>query len=54
MVLTRCQVRAFCYGLREWNAVFAETDFKLTDGIPRKQGFKALTIRKTGGRAVAA
>lgn len=26
-------VRAFCMGLRAWNPIFEETDFKLTDGI---------------------
>jgi len=41
------ELRAFCQGLRDWNSVFDETDFKFTDGIPVKQGFKALTIRKT-------
>ena len=41
------QVRAFCVGLREWNPLFEETDFKLTDGLPPGQGFKAFTLRKT-------
>ena len=40
-------VRAFCVGLRAWNSLFEETDFKLTDGIPLEQGFKAFTLRKT-------
>ncbi|KAL1503743.1 hypothetical protein AB1Y20_012213 [Prymnesium parvum] len=40
-------VRAFCNGLRSWNPVFLETDFKLTDGLPRAQAFKAFTLRKT-------
>ena len=40
-------VRAFCSGLRAWNPVFEETDFKLTDGIEANLAFRALTIRKT-------
>ena len=40
-------VRAFCMGLRKWNPLFEETDFKLTDGIQPGQGFKAFTLRKT-------
>lgn len=40
-------IRKFCYGLREWNPVFNETDFKLTDFISKKKLFKSLSIRKT-------
>mmetsp|Transcript_25839 Transcript_25839/g.39700 ORF Transcript_25839/g.39700 Transcript_25839/m.39700 type:complete len:559 (-) Transcript_25839:169-1845(-) len=40
-------IRNFCYGLRKWNPLFNETDFKLTDGIPRSKLFKSLSIRKT-------
>jgi predicted sulfurtransferase len=40
-------VRAFCYSLREWNPIFLETDFKLTDWIPKNKLFKSLSIRKT-------
>jgi len=40
-------VRSFCYGLRSWNPVFNETDFKLTDFVPRNMLFKSLSIRKT-------
>ena len=40
-------IRAFCEGLRRWKPIFLETDFKLTDGVPHAQRFKALTIRKT-------
>lgn len=41
-------VRGFCNGLRAWKPeLFNETDFKLTDGVAPKHGFKALTIRKT-------
>jgi len=39
-------VRAYCQGLREWNELFEETDFKFTDGLEHKKRFKALTIRK--------
>ena len=39
-------IRAFCEGLRKWNPVFLETDFKLTDGVPHAHRFKALTINK--------
>ena len=39
-------VRAFCMGLRAWNPIFNQTDFKLTDGLAPAHGFKALTIRK--------
>ena len=40
-------IRKFCYSLREWNPLFNETDFKLTDGIPKDKLFKSLSIRKT-------
>ena len=40
-------VRAFCMGLRKWNPLFEETDFKLTDGVPYAHRFKAFTLRKT-------
>jgi predicted sulfurtransferase len=40
-------IRSFCYGLREWNPVFNETDFKLTDFVPKSKLFKSLSIRKT-------
>jgi predicted sulfurtransferase len=40
-------VRKFCKGLRAWNPLFEETDFKLTDGLASKERFKALTVRKT-------
>ncbi len=39
-------LRAFCRALREWNPTFDETDFKFTDGLPKKQGFKSFSIRK--------
>lgn len=40
-------IRSFCYGLRDWNPMFNETDFKLTDNIPLNKLFKSLSIRKT-------
>ncbi|GAX14968.1 hypothetical protein FisN_12Lh332 [Fistulifera solaris] len=40
-------VRAFCTALREWNPLFNETDFKLTDWLPKDKLFKSLSIRKT-------
>ena len=40
-------VRDFCYSLREWDQLFLETDFKLTDWIPGNKLFKSLSIRKT-------
>ncbi len=41
-------VRAFCQALRDWDpTLFHETDFKITDGIPRRQLFKSLSVRKT-------
>ncbi|CAJ1959689.1 unnamed protein product [Cylindrotheca closterium] len=40
-------VRNFCYGLRKWNPLFDETDFKLTDFVPKNKLFKSLSIRKT-------
>ena len=40
-------VRSFCSGLRKWNPIFHETDFKLTDFVPRTKLFKSLSIRKT-------
>jgi predicted sulfurtransferase len=39
-------IRAFCQGLRDWNKLFMECDFKITDGLDNKKKFKALTIRK--------
>jgi len=39
-------VRGFCQGLRDWNPIFNETDFKITDGLPCSKRFKALTIQK--------
>jgi len=39
-------LRAFCQGLRDWNPIFEETDFKITDGLDWTKRFKALTIQK--------
>ena len=40
-------IRSFCYALRDWDDVFHDTDFKITDGIGRDKLFKSLSIRKT-------
>ena len=40
-------MRAFCYALREWDPVFCETDFKLTDGLERSSRFRSFSLRKT-------
>ena len=39
-------IRDFCIGLRALDAIFNETDFKITDGISRSKLFKSLSIRK--------
>jgi len=39
-------VRAFCQGLRDWNPLFNETDFKFTDGLEYGKRFKAFTLQK--------
>jgi len=39
-------VRAFCMGLRAWNKIFEETDFKITDRLPKAHGFKSFGLRK--------
>ena len=44
---TPLDVRNFCYSLRTWDPMFQETDFKLTDWIPKNKLFKSLSIRKT-------
>jgi predicted sulfurtransferase len=45
---TSKNVRDFCQALRDWNTpLFDETDFKITDRIPRTQLFKSLSVRKT-------
>jgi len=40
-------IRSFCHALRQWDDVFSETDFKITDGVPSDKMFKSLSIRKT-------
>ena len=40
-------IRSFCYGLRDWDELFNETDFKITDGVATDKLFKSLSIRKT-------
>ena len=42
------QIRGFCTALREWDSsLFGPVDFKITDGLQKKEAFKRLTIRKT-------
>jgi len=41
------QLRAFCQGLRDYDALFEQTDFKFTDGVAAAHLFGALSIRKT-------
>ncbi|KAJ3252160.1 hypothetical protein HK103_001813 [Boothiomyces macroporosus] len=39
------QVRLFCQAMREWKPkIFAQTDFKLTDDLPKGQAFPALKV----------
>lgn len=40
-------VRSFCEGLRGWDDLFRETDFKITDGVGLDKMFRQLSIRKT-------
>lgn len=39
-------VRDMAMGLREWNPIFNETDFKLTDGLDPSKRFKSFTLQK--------
>ena len=39
-------MRMFCYALRDWNLLFHETDFKLSDGEPASALFRTFTLRK--------
>ncbi|CAE7681614.1 STR6 [Symbiodinium sp. CCMP2592] len=39
-------VRAFAQGLRDWDSLFDDTDFKITDGLDHHKKFKSLTIQK--------
>ncbi|CAK9002268.1 unnamed protein product [Durusdinium trenchii] len=39
-------IRAFAQGLRDWDSLFDETDFKITDGLDHRKKFKSLTIQK--------
>jgi len=41
-------MRAFCQGLRDFDPIFENTDFKFTDDMPYEQRFKALSIKKVG------
>ena len=39
-------MRKFCYALREWDPLFNETDFKLSDGEVSSAMFRTFTLRK--------
>ncbi|CAE8646902.1 unnamed protein product [Polarella glacialis] len=39
-------VRDFAQGLRDWDSLFDNTDFKITDGLDPFKKFKSLTIQK--------
>eukprot|EP00931_Biecheleriopsis_adriatica_P106410 TRINITY_DN80871_c0_g1_i2.p1 TRINITY_DN80871_c0_g1~~TRINITY_DN80871_c0_g1_i2.p1 ORF type:complete len:521 (-),score=119.91 TRINITY_DN80871_c0_g1_i2:43-1605(-) len=39
-------VRGFAQGLRDWDSLFNDTDFKITDGLEHGKKFKSLTIQK--------
>ena len=38
-------LRSFCYALRDWDPMFHETDFKLTDNQDPSAGFRFFTFR---------
>ncbi|CAB9502980.1 UPF0176 protein [Seminavis robusta] len=40
-------MRQVCQGLREFDKLFWETDFKITDRVPKSKQFKSLSVRKT-------
>ena len=40
-------LRQLCEGLRQFDKLFWETDFKITDFVPRQKQFKSLSVRKT-------
>jgi hypothetical protein len=40
-------IRQFCLALRSYDPLFDETDFKITDLVPKSQIFKSLSVRKT-------
>ena len=48
LTATAVGMRAFCQGLRDFDPVFENTDFKFTDDMPYEQRFKALSIKKVG------
>ena len=39
-------MRKFCYALRDWDPLFNETDFKLSDGEASSAMFRTFTLRK--------
>ena len=46
LTATAFDLRNFCNALREWNALFNDTDFKLSDGEPSTALFRTFTLRK--------
>ena len=40
-------LRNVCHGLRDFDSLFWETDFKITDFVPKSKQFKSLSVRKT-------
>ena len=46
LTATASDLRNFCNALREWNALFNDTDFKLSDGEPSTALFRTFTLRK--------
>ena len=40
-------LRLVCEGLRAFDSLFWETDFKITDFVPKSKQFKSLSVRKT-------
>jgi len=40
-------MRTFCQVLRNNNVLFQQTDFKITNNVPRHQLFRSLSVRKT-------
>eukprot|EP00606_Chrysophyceae_sp_TOSAG23-5_P000840 GSChrysophyteH2.ASY1.ANO1.1179.1 assembled CDS len=44
---TAQSIRDFCLGLRAWDPLFNNTDFKITDHVPQSKTFKSLSVRKT-------
>ena len=46
LTATAANMRKFCYALRDWDPLFNETDFKLSDGEASSAMFRTFTLRK--------